>query len=121
MEIGAIIIAAVGSTALFNFIQFLLNRKDKKEDDLADIRADLKEIKARQIVSEKDSCRTQILLLMADYPDNVEEMMKLSEHYFSPTSKGGLGANWYMTSLFSTWLKKHNIQEPLWFQKGESK
>lgn len=116
MEIGAIIIAAVGSTALFNFIQFLLNRKDKKEDDLADIRADLKEIKARQIVSEKDSCRTQMLVLMADYPLQEEEMMKLAQHYFAD-----LHADWYMTSLFNKWLKQNNLTAPIWFNIKEEK
>ena len=109
MEIAAIVIAAVGSAGLFNFIQYLIRRKDERTDKFADIRTDLKEIKAKQDVSEKDACRTQMLLLMANYPDQTAELMKLGRHYFVE-----LEADWYMTSLFNGWLKARNIQEPMW-------
>lgn len=120
MEIGAIILAAVGSAGLFNLIQFLITRKDKKKDALADIRSDIAELKAAAHIAEKDSCRTQLLLLMAYYPDQKSEIMKLAQHYFVD-----LNGDWYMTSLFSIWLKANNLDVPIWFdmsvKKGEVK
>lgn len=118
MEIGAIILAAVGSAGLFNLVQFLIARKDQKKDALEEIRNNVKEIKKEQRKLEKDSCRTQMLLLMAEYPQQHEEMMKLSQHYFSV-----LNGDWYMTTLFAKWLRESNITKPLWFDmntlKGE--
>lgn len=120
MEIGAIILAAVGSAGLFNLIQFLITRKDKKKDALADIRSDIAELKVALRTIEKDLCRTQMLLLMADYPDQKSEMMELAQHYFVD-----LNGDFYMSSLFSKWLKANNMDVPIWFdmsiKKGEVK
>lgn len=118
MEIGAIILAAVGSAGLFNLVQFLIARKDKKKDALEEIRNDVKEIKKEQRKLEKDLCRTQMLLLMAEYPQRQEEMLKISQHYFSV-----LLGDWYMTTLFADWLERHHMKPPMWFDmntlKGE--
>lgn len=106
MEIGAIVIAAVGSTALFNFIQYLLARKDKKEDALADIHTDLKDVK-------EQLCRTQMLLLMADYPDRIDELMKVAQSYFVD-----LQGDWYISTIFSAFLASKKLPAPAWFKGG---
>ena len=70
-------------------------------------------IKSKVQKIEKDSVRTQLLVLMSDYPDEQQEILTIAEYYFDK-----LKSNWYMTSLFSKWLKKQNIEKPTWF-KGE--
>ena len=96
----AIIGAVLGSNALFSLIQDRLNNKDEKDED-----------KKLLHKLEKDSVRLQMLLLMADYPDEVTEILKLAEYYFRE-----LKANWYMTTMFQSWLDDHNIPSPIWFQ-----
>ena len=113
----SIILACIGSTALFSFIQFLISRHDKKieeknskNDEHEKIFEELKEIKGLCTMHEKDICRSQLLLLIADYPEDKVEIMKLAEHYFSD-----LKANWYMSSIFNTWLTSNNLEKPDWF------
>jgi len=98
-----------GSNALFAFVQFLISRHDKKKDEKDGIRKDIKDLKKSAAFSEKDSCRTQLLLLIADYPAQKEEIMTIAQHYFQD-----LHANWYMTSLFHAWCKAYHIEIPAW-------
>lgn len=99
-----VIVAALSSTALFGFIQFLIARHDKKKGTLAKLEAGMTE-------ARKDSLRTQLLLLIADYPEDKSEIMRLAEHYFKD-----LKGNFYLSSIFTEWLKKYNITVPGWFQ-----
>lgn len=106
-----IIGAALGSAALFTFIQFLITRHDNKKGETAFIKNELKEIREKQAKGEKDELRTQLLLMLADYPEETVEIMKIAEHYFSD-----LDGNWYLTSLFNKWLIARNIAKPEWFK-----
>ena len=99
-----ILIAVLSSSALTSFIQFLISRKDKQKDDLEGIKEQL-------IKLEKDTCRTQLLILMSDYPDRQDEIMRLSKHYFRD-----LKGNWYLTTMFSKWLSDNKIEKPSWFE-----
>lgn len=103
--ISAIALAAVGSTGLFAFLQFLIQRKDTTSDRLEKIQKNLEK-------AERDSCRIQLLIMINHYPENTTEILKLSEHYFVD-----LKANWYMTSIFNKWLEKNNIGKPEWFNE----
>ena len=103
-NIVAIIIAAFGSAGLFGFIQFLIKRRDERKYNLGKIIKDLDSIR-------RDGVRTQLLLLMADYPSNQEEILRLGELYFNQ-----LNGNFYMASLFARWLKDNEIEIPGWFK-----
>ena len=92
-------IAAEGAKVLFAWI----GRKLGKGDALS-------RIEKKQDKLERDSCRTQLLLLMSDYPDQTEEIMRLAQHYFAD-----LRGNWYMTGLFNHWLEENRIGKPEWF------
>lgn len=107
----AIILACIGSSGLTSLIQFLISRKDKKEENKDSVLKELKEIKTLCNTHEKDICRSQLLLLIADYPEDKTEIMKLAEHYFED-----LNANWYMSSIFNTWLEQNKITKPDWFK-----
>lgn len=109
-----IIGTVVGSTGLWELIKFLISRKDNKNGELTEIKKQLEEIRKEQTKSEKDSCRTQLLLLIKDYPDDKQEIMRIAEHYFKV-----LQANWYLTSIFNTWLQEHDVAEPEWFHSKE--
>ena len=106
-EVVIAVISAVGSAGFFAFLQFLITRKDERKDDLKDIRKRLAKI-------EKDSIRTQMLMLMNNYAENEQEILTLAEYYFHE-----LKANFYMTSMFQKWLHQNNVEVPGWFQKED--
>lgn len=98
-SIIAIIAAVLGS----NLIQFFVTRRDSKSG-----------IKAQLLKLEKDSCRTQMLILLKFFPERTDEIMTLGEHYF-----GELHGNWWLTPMFSAYLEDHKYPIPAWFNGGE--
>jgi len=120
----AVVGAFLGSSALFTFITFMITRHDKKHDTQAalesridgfrnDVNARFDLIEKWQRVSEIDSCRTQLLLLISDYSGNRSKILSLAEHYFSD-----LKGDWYMTDIFIQWLEANDVKVPEWF-KGD--
>ena len=104
-----IILAAFASSGLFGLIQFLIKRHDEKKGKGKELADSIESLKRKIDIQERDSCRTQLLLLMAIFPDNVDEIMKIAEHYFKD-----LKANWYLSSMFLKWCKKNNVELPPW-------
>ena len=100
-----VVIAIIGSSGLMSFFQFLITRKDKIGERLASIDNMLNRL-------EKDGCRTQLLILISDYPGRQDEIMKLAKHYFYD-----LKGDWYLTSLFEKWLKDNEMLKPSWFKE----
>lgn len=96
---AAIFLGFLGSAGFWATVQFLITRWDNKKG----LKKQLKKL-------EKDGCRTQLLLLMSDYPDEKQEIMKLAEYYFDV-----LKGNFYLDSLFSEWLEENKIKKPKWF------
>lgn len=112
---GASVIIALIITLVKPIREKITHEKERKEDlqkNFDALRKDIDEIKSRQHTSEKDELRTQLLLLIADYPQEYAEIMKLAEHYF-----GELNGNWYLTSLFNRWLEQNDIARPEWFKE----
>ena len=121
VQIITIITAVLGSTGLFTFIQFLINRKDSKkresqnricssEAQLTSINMKLDSVTSKIDELSKDSCRTQLMLLIKSYPTKVDEIMILAKKYFCD-----LKGNSYMVTLFNDWLAKKNLEKPEWF------
>lgn len=100
---GTILLAILGSNALFVFLQFLITRHDTK-----------KNVKGKLAVLEKDVLRTQLLLLILMKPEEKKEILTIAEHYFKD-----LQGNWYMTSIFNKWLKASFVAEPEWFDSKQ--
>lgn len=69
------------------------------------------ELEKNQKTAEKDALRTQLLMMIADYPDERTEILKLSEHYFSD-----LQGNWTATAIFNRWLERYEVAKPEWFK-----
>lgn len=109
-----IVITSVTSGGTLAFLQFLINRSDKKKDEKDGLRASVKDIQAKVKKQEKDTLRTQMLVLIFLQPEEKQELLTLGEHYFKD-----LEGNWYMTSIYSKWLKKMHIDIPSWFKDTE--
>ena len=105
------VISAMTSGGVLGFIQFLIKRKDDKEQRAED--KDYKYIQSTLKKLEKDGLRTQLLLLILMKPEEETEILKIGERYFCKPPKG-LDGNWYMTSIFSKWCKSRNLS-PEWF------
>ena len=105
-----IIIAVIGSNALFGFIQFLISRKDSNNNVTKEIKEAIKEVKDKLSFIDQGLVRMQLLVLISNYPDRTEEIMKLAEQYFCKF-KG----NFYLTSLFMQYLDDNKLIYPRWF------
>ena len=103
-------LAIIGSGALSALVSGVFNLIINRKGRFAEIEKRLDRIDNKQDISEKDSCRTQLLLLMSDYPNDVQEILKLAEYYFKV-----LHGDWYATTLFNAYLIQNNIAQPQWF------
>lgn len=115
MEILKTIITVLFTGGLFTFLEFLIRRRDEKKGAMKKVLDRLTRIEKRQDTSEQDDCRLQLLVLLNHYPSNIQEIMRVAEHYFKPKSAGGLAGDWYMTAIFNQWLADSDIGKPEWF------
>ena len=119
-----ILCTLLGASGVFSLVIFLIKRHDDKVDkndlwreeyreEVREIHELLVELKEQGDKNEKDNVRTQLLLLIADYPDDVSEMLSCAEHYFKD-----LNGNWYLTSIFAKYLETRGIASPDWLLGG---
>lgn len=94
---------------LISFIQFMITRNDAKAKKIDNVINQIDDIKKSQLKAEKDIVRSQLLVLMSDYPENQPEIMEAMKHYHVD-----LNGNWYLTSLFKKWCEKNDIDKPKW-------
>ena len=106
-----IILAVLGSTGLFTFIQFLITHHDKKKGVLAEIRKDIKELKQFSKDERLDLLRIQLMTLTHIHPENIVEIMEVAEEYFMKHN-----GDWYMSSLFKEYLENQGMEVPLWMK-----
>lgn len=106
------LLSALLGAGILSFIQFLIMRNDNKNDRISKVEEQLEAINKKLETSEKDQIRTQMLLMISDYPNENAEIMKLGQHYF-----GRLKGDWYMTNLFNSWLLRQNLGKPEWFNE----
>lgn len=106
-----IILAVLGSTGLFTFVQFLITHHDKKKGVLAEIRKDIKELKQFSKDERLDLLRIQLMTLTHIHPENIVEIMEVAEEYFMKYS-----GDWYMSSLFKEYLENQGMEVPLWMK-----
>ena len=104
------VISCIGTGGILVFVQFLIQRHDNKHGLLQAIITRLDKAEERQEKAEKDALRTQLLLMMCDYPKEHQEILLLAQRYFD-----GLHGNWYCTTLFENYLEQEHIAFPKWF------
>ena len=101
---ATIIMAILASNGLFALAQFLITRHDHK-----------KNVKGKLAQLEKDTLRTQLLLMLLIKPTETQEILTLGQHYFVH-----LQGNWYMTSIFNKWIDKYIPDaKPEWFKTDQ--
>lgn len=115
MDILSIILACLGSTGLFTFITFLINRKDKKCDDLSDIRSDLCELKAKSGKRDIEISKLLLSNLIQHNPNEHQPILYEARHYFVE-----LGADSWMYDKISKWAEKENV-DISWINDIENK
>ncbi len=98
----------IGTLCGAGFIQFLISRKDKKEEDKIGERFDSLEKSMKYI--DQGNVRQQIMMLIHLYPKRTDEIMKLGRKYFID-----FGGNYYLTSIFKEWMDTNNLIYPLWW------
>ena len=109
--IETIVIAIIGSGALSTLISSVFTAFANRKSRLIKIEGKLDDIEKNQKTAEKDSMRSQLLMMIADYPEENTEILKLAEHYFSD-----LHGNWTATAIFNKWLERCEVAKPEWFK-----
>lgn len=118
------VISALTSGGFLAFVQFLIDRSDKKKDKESRVGAAIAEVKKKiesmemdlkekMKKNEKDNLRTQLLVMIIWRPEEKKEILTLGERYFKE-----LHGNWYMTSIFNKWLEDQQVAEPEWFDNN---
>lgn len=118
MEIIIPAICGVLGILITKIFDLILERKKIKEGsrkELNEIKEQLNNLKDQLKLQEKDSLRTQLMVMIKDFPDETSDILRLAEYYFTT-----LGGNWVLTDIFSNWALKNNVTTPSWFtRKGE--
>lgn len=109
-----IVYAILGSGAFATLVSAIINLIVNRKGRLEKIESSIESIDKKMVTAEKDSLRTQLLLLLSDYPEETSEIMTLAQHYFVD-----LKGDWYLTSMFNKWLVAHDIAKPEWFNSKE--
>lgn len=106
-----IIIAVLGSGALSALISGLFGLVQARKSKQKEIEESLQGIKAKLAIAEKDALRTQLMVMIHDYPSERTDILRLAEHYFVR-----LDGNWIMSNIFIEWCDHEKIQIPSWFK-----
>lgn len=104
MDYGAIITTAISSASFMGFIQYLVIRHDRKNDDLSSIKKDLKLIKDSQRANDVRVTRIELKGLIRDDPDNIDAILQVAESYFIE-----LDGNAYAHAIFEKWAIEHGV------------
>lgn len=108
--IEAVIISVLGSGAFATLVTALINAFSGRKTKLKQMGEQLNKIEEQLVTAEKDALRTQLLIMISDYPSETQEILTIAQHYF-----GDLKGDWYATSLFNKWIRDWGVAEPTWF------
>ena len=100
----AVISSALGSAGLFSFVQFLINRRDKQNDDKCHYTAQLNRIEQKTIENEKAIVRLQLIYLIHEQPANRDTILLTAQRYFIDLD--GNGEAW---AVFDDWAKNNKL------------
>lgn len=104
-----IIIAVIGSGGFFTFIQFMIGRHDREYEKKIDKKLDGL---SKNVEFIAHGCtRTQLMVLMKLFNDRKEEIITVAHRYFVD-----MKGDFYMTTLFESWLEENKITRPEWFK-----
>lgn len=114
---GTIVLALISSgvlstliTALFQYMATKRSQRDGLESKVDTLVSDQSKMMAAQKKQEGDILRVELRLMISDFPDKEDDILRLAEHYFKD-----LRANWVMASVFNQWLESRKLPKPPWF------
>ena len=100
----AVISSAFGSAGLFSLAQFLITRRDKKEEDKCNYTAQLNRIEEKTTENEKAIVRLQLIYLIHEQPENKDTILLTAQRYFIELN--GNGEAW---AVFDEWAKNKKL------------
>ncbi|MBO7733987.1 MAG: hypothetical protein J6S67_15590 [Methanobrevibacter sp.] len=98
-------------TKIFDLISDRKKTTNETTKQFKLINDQITEIKSQIKLQEKDELRTQIMVMISDYPDETTDILRLSEHYFK-----NLKGNWVLTDIFKKWAVEKNVSIPVWME-----
>lgn len=102
-------------TKIFDLISERKKTNEESKKELLEIKKEIENINSRLKLQEKDELRTQLMVMIKDYPKETSDILRLAQHYFCT-----LQGNWVLTDIFSTWANENKVSIPSWFtKKGE--
>lgn len=114
-----IIIAIISSgllsviiTECFGILKAKRSKKDGVEAKLGVLAEEQKEIRGLIKQQEKDALRTELKLMISDFPEEETDILRLAQHYFVK-----LDGNWTMANIFTKWCKDRGIDLPTWVKQ----
>ena len=72
----------------------------------------MNDLKKEVALIKKDDLRTQLMVMIRDFPNEKTDILRLGQHYFED-----LHGNWVLTNIFTEWLMENDIVIPNWLQK----
>lgn len=100
----AVVSSAFGSAGLFGLIQFLIRRKDQKDEDKCQYTAQLSRIEDKVTQNEKAIVRLQLIYLIHEQPQNRDTILLTAQRYFIELD--GNGEAW---AIFDEWAKQNKL------------
>ena len=114
MQIIIGIATLLTGASVLNFIQFLITRADTKKEKKESIDNGQTEklVELENLIKYvmQGNLRIQLLVLIKLCEERTEEIIKVAKKYFVE-----LNGDWYMTSIFKSYLDVHKLVYPKWF------
>lgn len=100
---------AAGIPALVTVVSAIIQHRSKKfsdamKENCAHMDTRFDELDSRLKDLKKDETRIQLLYLLAHDEDDKESILTVARYYFEE-----LKGDWYVSSLFTKWAKKHDV------------
>ena len=107
-----VVCSIIGSAGLFSFVQFIINRHDKRNDDLKEIKKDLDNIKKVQAETILRVTRNELNGLIHDDPRNTEAILQVAQYYFND-----LKGDAYAHGKMERWSRDYGVPVDFIFKK----
>lgn len=109
---ATIIVAIISSGALSALVSGIFGLVQARKSRQKEIEEELKAVKEKLDIAEKDALRTQLMVMIKLYPSEKTDILRLAEHYFVK-----LDGNWVMTNIFREWCEATDTKIPGWFKE----
>ena len=112
----AIIAALCGLLGVIvtKFIDYRISKNKEESENskrLTSIENRLSSLEENTLKEEIDNLRTQLLVMISDYPNEVNDILRLGERYFNE-----LKGNWVLSDIFKKWAVEKNVSIPVWME-----